>query len=523
MPPETIGGRYEVQREIGRGGMGAVFLCHDRLLGREVAAKQLGGLPGESTPHLTRALREARTSAALSHPNVVSIYDAVEDGHHVWLVMEYIPSRTLSQLTREEGPLSPARAAHVGAQIADGLAAAHGRGTVHRDVKPGNVLVGDGDHAKISDFGIARSVDDETLTQTGMVTGTPMYFSPQLARGMKAAPADDVWALGATLYSAVEDQAPWPPQENSLALLVHIAENPAPKPRRAGPLAPIIRKMMAADPNDRPSMAEVAHQLRDLARAAEAEDEPTRTMPLPPPVPAAGPTRSTLPVTPDEDRGPPTARRPRPAAAAPAAAAYEATPEQRSRRWLLPLLGIAAAVLVVIAAAFVSGGLLGDDDDPSAESSEGATAGEERTRDGNESSVTPESTAGSTTGSAPEDTQPTSATTPPASETSADELTSTSPEQFVTDYYALLPDDTKGAWELLSDEMQDVVGSYGSYQGFWSTIDAVSVDDTAADSDTVTVDLTYTTAEGTESETRLITVQETDEGPQIVDDQVTAS
>ena len=110
-------------------------------------------------------------------------------------------------------------------------------------MKPGNVLVGDGDHAKISDFGIARSVDDETLTQTGMVTGTPMYFSPQLARGLTATPADDVWALGATLFSAVEDEAPWPPQENSLALLVHIAENPSPEPRRAGDAG-------AGDPSD---------------------------------------------------------------------------------------------------------------------------------------------------------------------------------------------------------------------------------------------------------------------------------
>lgn len=504
MPPETIGGRYELLREIGRGGMGAVYLCNDRLLGREVAAKQLGGLPGESTPHLARALREARTSAALSHPNVVSIYDAVEEGHHVWLVMEYLPSRTLSQLTREDGPLSPGRAAHVGAQVAEGLTVAHSRGTVHRDVKPGNVLVGDDDHAKISDFGIARSVDDETLTQTGMVTGTPVYFSPQLARGLTATPADDVWALGATLYSAVEGEAPWPPQENSLALLVHIAENPAPEPRRAGALGPIIRRMMAADPDDRPSMAAVAQELRAIAQGAQSDERGTLTLPAPE---LHEPTRERTPVA--AAAVPVRQAEPRPGLAA--AVPYESAADQRTRRWLLPLLGIAVAVLVVVAAAFVVGDLLGGDgSDPTTEASESPSA---------ESSNATSGASGAT----PKGNSPTSAetSTETSAETSADEVSTTSPEQFVSDYYALLPADTSAAWDLLSDEMQAQVGSYGSYQGFWRTIEAVSVESTGAESaDTVVVELTYTTAEGTESETRLLTVQDTGDGLQIVGDQV---
>jgi hypothetical protein len=505
MPPDTIGGRYEVQREIGRGGMGAVYLCHDRLLGREVAAKQLGGLPGESTPHLARALREARTSAALSHPNVVSIYDAVEENHHVWLVMEYVPSLTLSQLTSKEGPLAPERAAHIGAQLADGLAAAHDRGTVHRDVKPGNVLVGEADHAKISDFGIARSVDDETLTQTGMVTGTPMYFSPQLARGLTATPADDVWALGATLFSAVEGEGPWPQQENSLALLVHIAEHPPPEPRRAGAVAPVIRRMMARDPDDRPSMAEAARQLRDVAGAARADHERTVAMPVPPPVADRAESLSTPRTAAASLAAPPerTAERPAPGEAE----------TRRSRRWVLPLLGVATAVLVVVAASLVAGDLVGGGDDPAAGTAD-------------ESSADPRSTADdSGSGAADPEAPPTSSpedTTPTTSATSAvTEADSTSPEQFVTDYYALLPDDTRRAWELLSEEMQSEVGSYGSYQGFWRTVEAVTVDDTAAESeDTVSVDLTYTTSDGTQSETRVITVEDTGDGPQITGDQV---
>ena len=121
--------------------MGSVWLCRDERLGRSVAIKQVGGLPGSLSMHLARALREARHSAALSHPNVVAIFDAIEEGDHVWLVMEYVPSRTLDQLVRAEGPVAPARAARIGAEVADGLAAAHELGTVHRDVKPSNILV----------------------------------------------------------------------------------------------------------------------------------------------------------------------------------------------------------------------------------------------------------------------------------------------------------------------------------------------------------------------------------------------
>ncbi len=140
MPAETIAGRYHVEREVGRGGMGSVWLCRDEVLGRTVAVKQVGLLPGETVPDLQRALREARSSAPLSHRNVVSIYDAIEDDDQVWLVMEYVPGRTLSEITAAEGPLPPERVAWLGAQVADGLAAAHDRGTVHRDVKPSNIL-----------------------------------------------------------------------------------------------------------------------------------------------------------------------------------------------------------------------------------------------------------------------------------------------------------------------------------------------------------------------------------------------
>src|SRR4051794_2288751 len=173
--------------------MGGVLVGRDERLGRNVAIKQIGTLPGETAPDLARAMREARSSAALHHPHVVSIYDVLEEGDHIWLVMEYVASRTLWQIITQDGPLSPEAVSGIGAQIAEGLAAAHAVGTIHRDVKPSNILVTAAEVAKISDFGIARGSDQGQLTSTGLVIGTPEYFSPQLARGEDPTPADDVF------------------------------------------------------------------------------------------------------------------------------------------------------------------------------------------------------------------------------------------------------------------------------------------------------------------------------------------
>src|SRR4051794_36929743 len=234
MAAQTIASRYHVQRPIGRGGMGTVWLCRDLRLGRNVAVKQIGTLPGETVPDLARAMREARSSAVLTHPHVVSVYDVVEEEDHIWLMMEYVASRTLAQIISQDGPLTPEGAVGIGAQVADGLAAAHAAGTIHRDVKPGNILVTAEGVAKISDFGIARAHDQGQLTRSGLVIGTPEYFSPELARGGEPTPAVDVWALGATLYAAVEGHPPYRQESNSLALLARIASTPTPRPETAG-------------------------------------------------------------------------------------------------------------------------------------------------------------------------------------------------------------------------------------------------------------------------------------------------
>jgi len=222
MQPELIGARYRVQRAIGQGGMGTVWLCRDETLARDVAVKQVGLLPGESVTDSARAFREARSSAALSHRNVVTVFDIVQDHDTIWMVMEHVPGRTLSELIRDEGRLSPARTADLGAQVAAGLAAAHAAGVTHRDVKPGNVLVREDGVAKIGDFGLSRTAGDPALTQTGMVTGTPTYFSPSSppAPTPRRPPTCGPWAPPCTPPSRGDrptHRAPtrWPPSTRS--------------------------------------------------------------------------------------------------------------------------------------------------------------------------------------------------------------------------------------------------------------------------------------------------------------------
>ncbi|GGO71424.1 serine/threonine-protein kinase [Nocardioides deserti] len=499
MPPETIAGRYDVVREVGRGGMGAVWLCQDRTLGREVAVKQVGGLPGESTPHLARALREARSSAALNHPNVVSIFDAIEDGGHVWLVMEYLPSRNLSEVLKE-GPVEVRRAARLGAQVADGLAAAHARGVVHRDVKPGNILVTDDDVAKISDFGIARTLGEEQLTQTGMVAGTPLYFSPGLARGGQPTPEDDVWALGASLYAAVEGEPPWPTQENSIAMLMHIVGHEPPVPQRAGALTEPIRRMMSVDAGARPSMAEAAAALRVVAEGGDAS-----TVLLPVGGAADATTVEELQPEPQPEPQPTPAPTPAPApVAAPAPVPAASGPDDPRRRRTALALAVAAVVLVVALGAALLSGVLGGDDEDAGTATD--RPGGDRSRSASQepsdppAEEEPSEETSATTGETPEETEEAaespSAETPPVS--------SGNEEQLVEDYYALLPDDYESAWRVLSPDLQEELG-YDSYSGFWSSIGSVRVDGTEPQGGgTVLVDLTY---DGDESETREITVR----------------
>ncbi|HEX5860637.1 MAG TPA: serine/threonine-protein kinase, partial [Nocardioides sp.] len=189
-----IAGRYILDREVGRGGMGSVWLARDETLGRDVAIKRIGATPGSASADLLRAEREARLAAQLNHPNVVAVFDLITESDERWIVMEYVEGVTLAGLVQRDGALTPDRAAPLFKQAASALTAAHASGIVHRDVKPSNILVTEAGQVKLSDFGIARAKADASLTQTGLVTGSPAYLAPEVASGQMATTASDVWS-----------------------------------------------------------------------------------------------------------------------------------------------------------------------------------------------------------------------------------------------------------------------------------------------------------------------------------------
>ena len=220
---DVIAGRYRLLEQVGSGGMGAVWRARDELLERDVALKQLhlepdlapAGQPGIGPE---RAMREARITARLHHPHAVPVFDAVEHEGQRYLVMQYFPSRSLQDILVEQHTVPPATAARIGSEVASALATAHRAGVVHRDVKPANVLLAADGTSKITDFGIAHVLGDATLTSTGVITGTPAYMAPEVARGEPSSEASDVFSLGATLYRALEGHPPFPQQENQLGL-----------------------------------------------------------------------------------------------------------------------------------------------------------------------------------------------------------------------------------------------------------------------------------------------------------------
>ena len=269
-PEALIADRYRLLHRVGSGGMGVVWEGRDERLERRVALKQLYRQSGASTREAElanqRAMREARLTARLQHPHAVPIFDAVEQDGQLWLVMQFIPSITLAAVLEHGGPLQPNEAAKVGAEVASALAAAHTVGIVHRDVKPGNILIAEDGAALISDFGIARALGDATLTSSGMIHGTPAYLAPEVARGSEANFASDVFSLGSTLYSALEGRPPFGTDDNTMALLHRVASGQFPPPQHSGPLTPVIMDMLAIDTDERPSMGAVAEGLARLAK-----------------------------------------------------------------------------------------------------------------------------------------------------------------------------------------------------------------------------------------------------------------
>ncbi|WP_370944157.1 serine/threonine-protein kinase [Amycolatopsis sp. cg5] len=268
MGGRVIAERYRLEERIGAGGMGVVWRATDLELRRVVALKRShhDGDGGQLR-------REARIGAGLQHPNVVSVYDAVTHDDDRWLVMEYLPSRNLADILDSDGPVSPTAAARIGAQVASALAAMHAKGMVHRDLKPGNVLVADDGTAKLTDLGIAHWAE-VTRTDTGLISGTPGYLAPEVADGQEAGAEADVFALGATLFAAVEGGSPWGGGDTPFRQLRRAAAFEIEPVRQAGPLAPVLDGLLRRRPAERPTAAEA---MRALAGIAEIEvPEPRR-------------------------------------------------------------------------------------------------------------------------------------------------------------------------------------------------------------------------------------------------------
>jgi eukaryotic-like serine/threonine-protein kinase len=268
----VIAGRYHLQAPIGRGAMGTVWRGRDELLHRDVAVKEVQvnalAMAVGSQVSYEPALREARAAARLSHPSVVTVFDIVEEQGHPWIVMELVPGRSLDQVIAEDGPLPPQHAADLGTRLLGALAAAHAAGVLHRDVKPGNVLVTADGRAVLTDFGIATFEEDPGLTQAGMVVGTPGFTAPERVRGHGATPASDLWSLGATLYAAVEGRGPFDRVGGAAAISAGVAVEDAPRAPSAGALGPVIDALLRRDPAARPDAAAAAALLTDAGSTA---------------------------------------------------------------------------------------------------------------------------------------------------------------------------------------------------------------------------------------------------------------
>jgi eukaryotic-like serine/threonine-protein kinase len=256
-----IGGRYLLGEPLGSGGMGSVWRAHDQQLDRVVALKRAH--PGVDDPDGRRLRREARTGARLHDPHVVTIFDVVTDGDEHWLVLEYLPSRGLDEL----GKLPPDQVARIGGQIASALQAVHAAGIIHRDLKPANILVTADGTAKLADFGISRRLWAEATLTDSSTVGTPAHLAPEVANGNDPTTASDVFSLGAVLYSALEGHSPFGDDPNPLAVLRRAARGELEPLRRGGELTPLITRMLAVEPADRPSVAEVVNELGGTAAA----------------------------------------------------------------------------------------------------------------------------------------------------------------------------------------------------------------------------------------------------------------
>jgi eukaryotic-like serine/threonine-protein kinase len=478
--------------------MGVVWRARDERLERVVAIKQLLPQPGLSEEQRQdarrRALREARIAARLHHPNAIVVFDVAEHDADPCLVMEYMAASSLSATLAGRGSLPASEVAAIGSQIASALAAAHASGIVHRDVKPGNILIDGEGVAKITDFGIAKAVGDVTVTQTGMFAGTPAYLAPEVARGQDPTSASDVFSFGATLYDAVEGGPPFPERQNQLALLRLVAEGKVQPPRQAGVLTSLLMKLLRTEADERPTMAEASRMLAELAAgripAAVPVSRPTPTLPgvtplaeTPvdgPPAPEPDPmadatTKAAAPIVPTTIERPVESSAPpllsdRPAAYRPSGAPPAPPQGLFGDRKRLALIGAVLAVVVLVVVGLIL--VLKPSGSPQAGSGgttqtstvnrpaggvPGGSSGTSSTSGGSATSTAPPAGLGS----APEEGQ---AQWQPAG-------------QLLIDFYSGLTGsgaNLPGMWAKLTPGAQAVYGSETAFQAYWAAYSSVS-------------------------------------------------
>ncbi|MGW4208997.1 serine/threonine-protein kinase [Lentzea sp. NPDC004789] len=515
-----IGGRYRLKAKVGQGAMGVVWQAYDEQLHRVVAAKELLALDGLDDAKIARAkaraMREARLAARLEHPNAIRVYDVVEEDGQPWLIMEYLPSRSLAAVITEQGTLPPREVARIGCYTAAALAAAHRHGIQHRDVKPGNVLIGD-QEVKITDFGISRATgDDGTATATGTV-GTPAFFSPEVARGEDAGFASDVFSLGATLYNAVEGGPPFGTADNHIAMLHRVASGSIMPPANAGPLlAPVLFRLLANEPERRPSMEEAVHLLAAVVNESPLGSEATAVIPATVELPAeaqpeekakqeasaaaaalvagaaaAEAVKLTAPPAapePEPEPEPEPVEEPAAAAPTPAAALQEVVapppvqqPEEEKRR-KFPLVPIAIVLLVL--AVGVGSFLLWPKgkgqhaQSPTNSASSGTSAAPTTSQT---QSQTQTQTTTQTTTEPPAQTT----TNPPANPPNPPANPQTA-AQALQAYYALVPNNLEAGYATLTDSFKAaMVPTFQKYQSFWSQYTSVQLSNVTQQGDNV--------------------------------------
>lgn len=436
--------RFDLIEPVGGGSMGTVWRARDQNLERTVAVKELllphGQGEEKATEAKNRALREARIAARLVHPHAITVFGVIDEQDRPWIIMEYLPSTSLADKLRE-GPMEVDEVIRLAIQLCSALAAAHRAGIVHRDIKPGNVLLGEDDTVKITDFGISRAIGDVTLTATGEISGTPAFLAPEVARGEDATFASDVFSLGATLYTALEGVTPYGTAENPIALLYRASSGEITPPTKAGILTPLLTRLLDVRPDSRPTMTETERELRALA--------------------IGGPT--TL---------------------------VAEEPPPRGRKGVL--IGVIAGFLALAAAATIVVVLNQGDGGPSDAAPPQSSSAQQPAPPAASSSVAPPSP----TSSAP--STPPSSAPPSSSASSSAPPPAQTPGQALAAYYALIPGNLTGAYALLTDNFKRAKSpSFERYSSFWRDYTAVNVSNVAElGGNRVRATLTYVKAGG---------------------------